>query len=89
MQVLGASFDSIEANRRFAEKEGFPFPLLSDPTREIGIAYGAASAPDQKSAKRVSVLIGPDGKVEKFYPKVSPAAHPAEVLADVAAAAAR
>ena len=37
--------------------------------------------------KRISYLIGPDGKVLKAYPKVEAAEHAAEVLADFAALA--
>jgi len=41
-QILGASFDNVEDNRKFAEKFKFPFPLLCDTDRKIGLAYGAA-----------------------------------------------
>lgn len=83
MQILGASFDTPEKNRQFAEKFGFDFPLLSDTERKLGIAYGAADGPSAGSAKRISYLIGPDGKVKKAYPKVNAAAHPEEVLKDL------
>lgn len=49
------------------------------------MAYGACDAPDAGHAARISVLIAPDGVVEKVYPKVSPKTHPDEVLADVRA----
>jgi peroxiredoxin len=39
-----------------------------------------ASAP---AARRISYLIGPDGKIRKAYPKVNAAAHPEEVLKDL------
>jgi len=83
--VLGASFDDVAANARFAAKEAFPFPLLCDTTRTIGLAYGAAQAADQPMAKRISILIGKDGKVEKVYPKVSVGTHAADVLRDAEA----
>ena len=44
--------------------------------------YGAATD-ESRVASRVSVLIAPDGRVAKAYPKVSPADHPSEVLADL------
>ena len=31
--VLGVSKDSVESHKRFEEKYGLPFPLLSDPER--------------------------------------------------------
>lgn len=44
------------------------------------MAYGACDSPEARSAKRISYLIGPDGKIAQAYPKVSAAAHPREVL---------
>jgi peroxiredoxin Q/BCP len=83
VQILGASFDGEEANRKFAEKFGFDFPLLCDTDRKLGMAYGAADDPSAGSAKRISYLIGKDGKIRKAYPKVNAAAHPEEVLKDL------
>jgi peroxiredoxin Q/BCP len=83
VQILGISFDPPEKNRRFAEKFEFPFPLLCDVDRAVGVAYGAADDASASSAKRISYLIGPDGKVRKAYPKVNAAAHPEEVLKDL------
>ena len=71
----------MESNAAFARKQGFSFPLLCDEERELGLAYGACDTPDARSAKRISYVIGPDGKIAQAYPKVSPASHPAEVLA--------
>ena len=49
----------------------------------MGLAYGACDAPDAPTARRVSALIDPDGRIARFWPKVKPADHPAEVLAAV------
>ena len=83
MQILGASFDTPEKNAAFAQKFGFNFPLLSDTDRKLGMAYGAADDPSAGSARRISYLIGPDGKIKKAYPKVNAAAHPEEILKDL------
>jgi peroxiredoxin Q/BCP len=77
------SFDSVEKNAAFARKFGFGFPLLCDTDRTLGLAYGAADDAKAGSAKRISYLIGPDGKIRKAYPKVNAAAHPEEVLKDL------
>ena len=82
MQILGISFDSQEANARFAKKLAYNFPLLCDTDRKVGLAYGACDDPKAASAKRISYLIGPDGRVKKAYATVKPAEHPAEVLQD-------
>lgn len=47
---------------------------------KMSIAYGAADA-DSPRPRRISVLVGPDGKVAAIYGKVTPADHPDEVLA--------
>ncbi len=81
---MGISFDSPDANRAFREKFDFPYDLLSDEEKSMSIAYGAADAVAPR-ASRVSVLIGPDGKVVKAYGTVTPADHPDQVLADLGA----
>ena len=39
-QVLGVSPDDVETHRRFAEKLGLGFPLVSDPGGRIAARYG-------------------------------------------------
>ena len=79
--ILGVSFDTVEENRHFAEKFNFPYPLLSDPTRAMGVQYGAADDSGSKNAKRVAYIIGPDGKVKNVFPKANTASFAADVLA--------
>jgi peroxiredoxin len=47
------------------------------------VAYGAADDASAGSAKRISYLIGKDGRIRKAYPKVNAAAHPEEILKDL------
>lgn len=85
--VLGASFDTPEENKAFAEKEGFGFRLLSDTDRAVGTAYQAARGPDEKYpefAKRISYLIDPDGVIRRSYEVTDPGGHADVVLADLA-----
>jgi len=58
------SFDSPKANRAFAEKNGFEFPLLSDESRELALAFGACAQDDARFPARLTFVIGPDGLVE-------------------------
>jgi len=81
--VLGISFDGVEENRAFAEKFAFPYPLLCDTDRSIGLAYGACDSADAGYAARISYLIGPDGRISKAYEKVDPSAHADQVLKDL------
>jgi peroxiredoxin Q/BCP len=80
MQILGISFDSVKANAAFVRKENFPFPLLCDERREVGMAYGACDSPDARSARRISYMIDENGRIAAAYPAVSPASHAREVI---------
>ena len=79
--MLGVSYDSPEKNRKFAEKNALPFRLLSDSDHDLAKAVGAARALIPL-AKRISYLVGPDGRVLVAYPDVSPSTHAQEVLED-------
>lgn len=81
--VVGVSFDSPEDNAAFARKYDFGFPLLSDTTHCVAIAYGACSGADARYPDRVSFLIDERGAIERVYDQVDPRDHPARVLADI------
>ena len=83
LQVFGVSYDSPKTNRAFAEKYELPFLLLSDGDKDLAKAVGASSL--MPFPKRISYLVGADGTVVRAYPKVSPAEHASEVLADASA----
>ena len=78
--MLGASFDAVEANRKFAEKYSFAFSLLSDTERTLGVAYGAAEDANAGVAKRIAYVIGPDGKIRHVFPKVTPKTFADDIL---------
>lgn len=78
--ILGVSFDTVEENAAFARKLSFPYALLCDTTRALGLAYGACDRPTDGYARRISYIIGADGRVEHAFPKVDAKTHPAEVL---------
>jgi peroxiredoxin Q/BCP len=62
VQPVGVNPASAESHARYSEKMGFPFPLLSDPEREIAAAYGALK-PDRKGIQRSVIGIAEDGRV--------------------------
>ena len=62
VQVIGVSFDSGESHKAFIAKHNLNFPLLADTDGKIADAYGARNATNNR-ARRVSFLIGLDGKV--------------------------
>jgi thioredoxin-dependent peroxiredoxin len=83
VEILGVSFDTVPENAAFAKKFAFPYPLLCDTKRELGMAYGACDSPTAAAAARITCVIGPDGKILQVHPKVSPKSHPAELLASL------
>lgn len=85
--VLGASFDTPEENRTFADDQRFGFPLLSDVDRAVGRAYEVVRpAGDQYESFpiRVSYLIDADGVIRRTYSVTDVKGHADEVLADLA-----
>jgi len=81
--VLGVSFDTREENERFATKFNFPFPLISDTERKIGLAYGACDSPKDEYARRIAYVIDEKGKIAQAHPKVDPKTYPREQLASL------
>ncbi len=77
------SFDKIEDSAKFADKFKFPFPLLSDTDRKIGLAYGAASSPNDEYAKRIAYVIDEKGRIAQANPKVDAKSYPKEQLASL------
>lgn len=83
--VLGVSTDSVKSHDKFVEKFKLPFTLLSDEDKTIVKAYGVWGPKTFMGVKytgtsRVTFLIGPDGRINKIWPKVKAAEHAGEVL---------
>ena len=83
--VIGVSKDSEASHRRFAEKNGLPFILLSDPELKAIQAYGVWQ--EKKNYGKVSMgvvrstfIIDEKGFIEKVMPKVKPDTNAAEIL---------
>jgi peroxiredoxin Q/BCP len=83
---LGASFDTPEDNKAFAEAESFGFRLLSDVDRKVGQLYEVTRGPGEQYpnfAQRIAYLIDPDGMIRKPYQVSDVGGFAAEVLADL------
>ena len=85
VEVLGVSFDKPAENRAFVDAEDFPFRLLSDGDHSLAVAVGAADSTASPVARRISYLVGADGKVRAAYDNVTPASHAKDVLRDLSA----
>ena len=84
--LLGCSIDSADSHRAFARKYSLPFPLLLDPDHKIAKAYGADNGiPILGLDRRVTYVIGDDGRILKVYPNVDPASHARQIVSDLGA----
>jgi peroxiredoxin Q/BCP len=83
VQVLGVSFDSAESHKTFREQHKLTFPLLVDTEGKLADAYGARM-PGKTMARRVSFLIGLDGKIAHVTDTPSADTHLAEMKVAVA-----
>ena len=81
--IAGGSVDTPEENKAFKEKFDFPFPLLSDTTKKMAVAYGAAADETAATASRAACVISADGTVYRWWPKVDAREFPAAVLEEV------
>ena len=84
--VLGCSIDSPESHKAFIRKYRLPFPLLLDPDRSIARAYGAENGiPILGLDRRITYVIGEDGRISKVYPSVDPGVHAKQIVHDLGA----
>ena len=84
--VLGVSKDSVASHKKFEEKYGLPFTLLSDPDKEIIQAYDVWKekmnyGKPTMGVVRTTYLIDETGVIVKAFGKVKATENPAEMLA--------
>lgn len=87
MVVLGASFDTPEENKAFADAEHFGFRLLCDTTREVGARYEVARPEGDEHAEypqRIAYLIDPEGVIRRSYAVSDVEGFASRVLEDLA-----
>jgi peroxiredoxin Q/BCP len=78
VEVIGVSFDSAESHKQFIAQYKLNFRLLSDPDGKIVDAYGVQVV-GRKMARRVSFLIGLDGKIVHVTNAGNPDTHFSEM----------
>ena len=82
--VIGISKDSVESHKKFGEKYGLPFVLLSDPELKAITAYDVWKekmnyGKPVMGVVRTTYLIE-DGVITKAFGKVKAAENPAQML---------
>ena len=86
--VLGVSKDTVASHKKFEEKYGLPFTLLSDPDKEVLQAYDVWK--EKKNYGKVSMgvvrttyLIDEEGIIIKAFGKVKAADNPSQMLKEL------
>jgi len=83
--VIGVSKDTCDSHRAFMQKYGLNFLLLSDVTGEAVERYGCwverlLYGKRFMGIQRATFIIDERGRVKRFFPKVTPEGHSAEVM---------
>lgn len=83
--VLGVSPDSVDSHRKFAEKYGLSFPLISDAKKELVKKYGVWKEKSLYGKKymgveRTTFVIDGNGVITHIFPKVKVNGHVDELL---------
>ncbi len=86
--VLGVSRDSTASHKRFEEKYGLPFTLLSDPELKVIKAYDVWKEKVNygkvtMGVVRTTYLIDENGIIARAFDKVKAADNPAQMLAEL------
>ncbi len=86
--ILGVSKDSAASHKKFEEKYGLPFTLLSDPEKSVIMAYDVwkekkASGKVSMGVVRTTYLIDENGLIERAFGKVSAAENPVQMLKEL------
>lgn len=82
-EVFGLSTQPAAEQREFAEREHIPFPMLSDPTAQLGAALGLPTftVDGQVLYRRVTVVVQSRTIVYFRYPVFPPDSDAADTLA--------
>jgi peroxiredoxin Q/BCP len=83
--VLGVSPDTVQAQKKFADKYDLPFTLVADADKKICNLYGVIQEKNMYGKKvmgvaRTTFIIGPEGKIRHIFRQVKPEGHAEEVL---------
>lgn len=86
--VLGVSKDTVKSHKKFEEKYGLPFTILSDPETKVIQAYDVWKEKKMygktyMGVVRSTYLIDENGIIIKAFGKVKPAENPAQMLAEL------
>ena len=88
ISIIGVSKDSINAQKKFCNKNEFKFDILSDTELSVIKKYKAWGLKkmygrEYEGILRISYLINENGMIEQTYSKVKTATHASDVLESI------
>ena len=86
--ILGVSKDSVASHKKFEEKYGLPFTLLSDTEKEVLQKYDVWKEKNNygkisMGVVRTTYLIDEDGIITRAFGKVKAAENPEQMLKEI------
>ncbi|MFA5476935.1 MAG: thioredoxin-dependent thiol peroxidase [Bacteroidales bacterium] len=84
-KIIGVSPDTVEKQKKFAEKYNLPFPLLADTDLQVIKEYGAWGTKNMygksyEGLLRTTYVIDEKSKIEKVITSVKTKEHAAQIL---------
>ncbi len=85
IEIVGISTDDVESHKKFVDKMGIPYILLSDPEADVCKKFGVWGkkqfmGKEYMGVQRSTFLVDEKGKIFKAFPSVKPKGHADEVL---------
>ena len=83
--ILGVSADPVSKQKKFCDKQGFPYDLLSDESHEMLENYGVWGKKkfmgrEYMGISRVTYIIDENGNIEHVFEKVKTMSHAKDLL---------
>ena len=83
--IVGCSADPPAKQKKFCDKQNFPYPMLCDESHSMLEDYGVWGLKkfmgrEYMGISRVTYIISEDGVVEKLYEKVATKSHANDIL---------
>ncbi len=87
IDIIGISPDDTKSHKKFCDKRGIRYTLLSDVEKEVSTRFGVWGKKkfmgrEYMGVMRSTFLVNGDGRIFKIYSKVKPAGHSKLVLDD-------
>ncbi|MBF2755137.1 MAG: peroxiredoxin [Gammaproteobacteria bacterium AqS3] len=84
-EVMGVSADSLASHEKFAAKQGFPFPLITDPEQKLCEQFEVIKEKNMYGKKyrgieRSTFILDGEGQVVREWRKVKVSGHVDAVL---------